>query len=88
MNNMDDNKNTENIVGKAIKQVREEKHMSQEVLSSFANISRTHLSAIERGIRTPNFQTFFKLAYALKMKPSELLKRFEDDISDNIIDMF
>lgn len=88
MNNMDDNKNTENIVGKAIKQVREEKHMSQEVLSSFANISRTHLSAIERGIRTPNFQTFFKLAYALKMKPSELLKRFEDEISDNIIDMF
>ena len=88
MDKMNNNLKKENIVGKAIKQAREEKHISQEVLSSFANISRTHLSAIESGIRTPNFQTFFKLAYALKMRPSELLKRFEDEISDNIIDMF
>lgn len=88
MDKMNNNLKKENIVGKSIKQAREEKHISQEVLSSFANISRTHLSAIERGLRTPNFQTFYKLAYALKMKPSELQKRIEDEIGDDIIDMF
>ncbi len=38
------------IVGKIIQQYRENKGLSQEVLSSFAGIGRTHLSAIEREI--------------------------------------
>ena len=40
-------------VGAAIRQVREKKGISQEVVSSFAGIGRTHLSAIERGQRKP-----------------------------------
>lgn len=36
------------IVGKVIQRFREEKGLSQEVLSGFADIGRTHLSAIER----------------------------------------
>ena len=66
------------IVGTVIQTVREEKCLSQEVVSGLAGIGRTHLSAIERGQRKPTLETFFKLAEALDMPPSELMKRIED----------
>ena len=66
------------IVGTVIQAVREEKGLSQEVVSGLAGIGRTHLSAIERGQRKPTLETFFKLAEALDMPPSELMKRIED----------
>ena len=66
------------IVGTVIQAVREEKGLSQEVVSGLAGIGRTHLSAIERGQRKPTLETFFKLAEALDMPPSELMKRIEE----------
>ena len=66
------------IVGTVIQAVREEKGLSQEVVSGLAGIGRTHLSAIERGQRKPTLETFFKLAEAVDMPPSELMKRIED----------
>ena len=66
------------IVGTVIQTVREEKCLSQEVISGLAGIGRTHLSAIERGQRKPTLETFFKLAEALDMPPSELMKRIEE----------
>ena len=68
------------IVGKVIQRYREKKGLSQEVLSGFADIGRTHLSAIERGIRKPTLDTFFKIAEALNMAPSELMKLIENEI--------
>ena len=65
-------------VGSVIQEKREEKGLSQEVVSGLAGIGRTHLSAIERGQRKPTLETFFKLAEALDMPPSELMKRIED----------
>ena len=69
------------IVGCVIGRVREQKGLSQEVVSGLADIGRTHLSAIERGVRKPTLETFFKIADALQMKPSQLLKLIEDEIS-------
>ena len=66
-----------NKVGAVIQAVREEKGLSQEVVSGLAGIGRTHLSAIERGIRKPTLETFFKIAEALDMSASELMKRIE-----------
>ena len=37
------------IVGKVLQRFREQKKQSQELVSGFAGIGRTHLSAIERG---------------------------------------
>jgi transcriptional regulator with XRE-family HTH domain len=48
------------------------------VVSGLAGIGRTHLSAIERGVRNPTLETFFKIAEALDMPASELMKRIED----------
>ena len=69
------------IVGKAIQRVREEKGLSQEVVSGLADIGRTHLSAIERGVRRPTMETLFRLADAMNIKASELVKRIEDELN-------
>lgn len=65
------------IVGKVIQEYREKRGLSQEVVSGLADIGRTHLSAIERGVRKPTLETFFRLSDALGIKPSELMKIIE-----------
>ena len=67
-------------VGKAIQACREEKGLSQEIVSGLADIGRTHLSAIERGVRKPTLETFFRLAEAMQIKPSELMKKIEHEL--------
>ena len=62
------------VVGKVIQEYREKRGLSQEVASGLADIGRTHLSAIERGIRKPTLETFFRIADALDIKPSELVR--------------
>lgn len=71
------------IVGKVIQKQREKKGLSQEVVSGLADIGRTHLSAIERGVRKPTLDTFYKIALALKMKPSELMGSLEAEIEES-----
>lgn len=68
------------IVGKVIQRVREEKKQSQELVSGFAGIGRTHLSAIERGERRPTLDTFFKIAEAMDVKASVLMAAIEEEI--------
>lgn len=68
------------IVGQVIQRVREQKGFSQEVISGFADIGRTHLSAIERGARKPTLETFFRIAQALRIAPSALMKEIELEI--------
>lgn len=68
------------VVGNVIQQEREEKGLSQEVVSGFAGIGRTHLSAIERGERRPTLDTFFKIAEVLRIRPSELMARIEHEM--------
>lgn len=66
-------------IGNTIKRLREGKGLSQEVLSSFAGIARSHLSMIENGTKQANFETICKIANALDMLPHELVKAIEED---------
>ncbi len=68
------------VVGKVIQQFREKRELSQEVVSGLADIGRTHLSAIERGVRRPTLETFCKIAEAMRVKPSELLSAVEEEL--------
>ncbi|MBO5042209.1 MAG: helix-turn-helix transcriptional regulator [Clostridia bacterium] len=70
-------------IGLVIQTCREEKRLSQEVVSGLAGIGRTHLSAIERGQRKPTLETFFRIAEALDISPSELMKKVEDTLKDD-----
>ena len=68
------------VVGKIIQEYRENKDVSQEVLSGLADIGRTHLSAIERGARKPTLETLFRICQALEVRPSDLLRAIEKEL--------
>ena len=70
-------------VGKAIRDLRKEKGISQDVLSGFAGIARTHLTMIENGTKQTNFETLWKIALALDIRPSELVARIEEEIENH-----
>ena len=64
-------------VGQAIRLLRKEKGLSQDVLCGLAGIARTHLTMIENGTKQANFETIWKLASALGLRPSELVAKIE-----------
>ena len=70
-------------VGKAIRDLRKEKGISQDVLSGFAGIARTHLTMIENGTKQANFETLLKIALALDIRPRELVARIEEEIENH-----
>ena len=70
-------------VGKAIRDLRKEKGISQDVLSGFAGIARTYLTMIENGTKQANFETLWKIALALDIRPSELIARIEEEIENH-----
>lgn len=69
-------------VGRVIQEYREKKGLSQEVVSGFAAIGRTHLSAIERGVRKPTLETFFRISEAMGIRPSELMAAIEEKMTE------
>ena len=66
------------ILGASIVNLRGEK--SQFMLASENDISCSIISMIERGLKDPQLTTFFKIAEALNMKPSELLREIENQL--------
>jgi len=68
----------EKAVGVTIRKLRKSMGISQEVLSGFAGIARTHLTMIENGTKQANFVTLCKIAAAFDMKPSELVRKIEE----------
>jgi transcriptional regulator with XRE-family HTH domain len=75
------------VVGRVVQEYREDRGISQEVLSGLADIGRTHLSAIERGVRRPTLETFFRIAEALRVKPSLMMAEIEKRMKDIQKDM-
>lgn len=67
-------------VGKVIRAIRKEKGLSQEVVSGFAVLARSHLAMIENGQKKANFETLWKIANAFDMMPHELVERIEQEI--------
>ena len=68
------------IAGTVIRQLRNARGMSQELLSGLAGIARSHLSMIETGSKQPNFETLWRIAGALEMRPSELVAAMEQTL--------
>ena len=67
------------VVGQTIRRLRKERKLSQDVLSGLAGIARTHLTMIENGSKQPNFETIWKIALALDLRPSELVSLIEKE---------
>ena len=68
-------------LGKTIKKLRGEQ--SQFMLASENDISVSIISTVERGMKDPQFTTLFKIAEALNIKPSELVKLVENQLPED-----
>lgn len=62
------------VVGRNVKQHREAKGLSQEQLAFEADLHRTYVSGVERGVRNPTVLIVAKLANALGVEPSKPLE--------------
>ena len=71
------------LVGQVIQSYRLRKGMSQEILSGLAGLDRTHYSKIERGLRSPTLDTLFKIAQALDIPPSDIVRQIEQQIAEH-----
>lgn len=74
-------------IGIAISALRRVRGMSQEQLAEKANMSRSHLSAIEAPnmVRGMSLETFFNISDALDVNPADLINAamFPDSIIKN-----
>jgi len=67
----------EHQLGRTLREVRERRGWSQEALAALANLDRSYLGEIERGKVSPSLATLNKLAHAIGLPVSELLKLTE-----------
>lgn len=67
--------------GEVIRRLRKDRGWTQEQLGFEADIRRTFVSELEIGNQQPSITTIFKIAKALKIKPSELIELVESVLS-------
>lgn len=65
--------------GVVISTLRVQKGLTQESLSGLAGIARSHLAALENGEKTVKLDTMWRIAEALGISPSELVRRTEQE---------
>jgi transcriptional regulator with XRE-family HTH domain len=63
--------------GRVLRERRKQAGLTQEQLALEADIQRNYVSLIERGINQPTITIIFKLAAALKCRPSALVADVE-----------
>ncbi len=67
------------ITGRMIRELRERQNLSQEVLSGLAGVARSHLAMIEVGAKNANVDTLWRIADALGLRLSEMIRMVEDE---------
>ncbi|MBZ0096983.1 MAG: helix-turn-helix domain-containing protein [Sulfuricella sp.] len=58
--------------GLHLKKLRLERNLSQERLGMLAELDRTYISGIERGVRNVSLTNIFRIAQALNVPAAEL----------------
>jgi transcriptional regulator with XRE-family HTH domain len=67
-------------IGKRIKKIREEQHLTLKNVEAKASISATHISEIERGKTSPTIGALIRIADALERDPAYFIE--DEELSD------
>ena len=62
------------VFAKNLRLIRQSKGLSQEELAHLADIDRTYVSSLERGVYSPTLDVVERLAKALETDAAEFLK--------------
>jgi transcriptional regulator with XRE-family HTH domain len=65
------------IFGEQLRQIRKTAKLTQEELAFRVNLDRTYISLLERGIKSPTMNTFFRLCKVLNYSPTAFIAQVE-----------
>ncbi len=68
--------------GAAVRALRTERGIAQEMLANLAGIERSHLGKIERGEHMPTLAIIFKIAEALECSTAVLMTQTETQLTE------
>jgi transcriptional regulator with XRE-family HTH domain len=68
------------MFGRTVRQLRKQRHLSQEALAEAAHLNRSYLSEIEGGLVAPSLLIVLRLARALDVPLSKLLEDFTPSV--------
>jgi transcriptional regulator with XRE-family HTH domain len=71
---------SEALFGREIARLRKRIGLSQEELGFRAEVHRTYISQLERGLKSPTLSMMLKLSRALKASASKLVATVERDL--------
>ena len=71
------NKKLVSAFARALKAIRKEKELTQEQVAYSAKVHRTYIAFLEGARKQPSIDSVFKIAKALDISPSELIKRVD-----------
>ena len=67
--------------GIVLRALRQERELSQEDLALEAGLQRNYISLLERGVNSASIKTIFKLAKALGVSASDLVRLAESELA-------
>lgn len=65
-----------------LKKLRVQKGLSQEELAFKANLHRTYISQLERGLKSPTLNTISILAEVLDISLTQFVKSIQEDMKE------
>lgn len=68
--------------GRALRNIRKEKKLTQDELSLYSRVDRSYISELENGEKAPTLLTITALARALHVKASVLIEGYERELSN------
>lgn len=68
--------NPSELLGQTIREIREQREMSQRQLATACRRHRTFIQRLEQGSENPSARTLLAIAAALQILPAELFRRF------------
>ena len=63
------------LFGRQLRKLREARDLSQERLGELCDFNHLYVGRIERGERVISFEYMMRIAYVLKIRPSELYEQ-------------
>lgn len=69
-------------LGRAVREIRARRCLSQEHLGFRARLHRNYVGAIERGEMNPTFRTLLRLTVGLRVRLSDLIVIYERQLAD------
>ncbi|MBT2763368.1 helix-turn-helix transcriptional regulator [Paenibacillus sp. FSL K6-1330] len=68
--------------GRALRNIRKEKKLTQDELSLYSRVDRSYISELENGEKAPTLLTITALARALHVKASVLIEGYERELEN------